>query len=69
MKIGLHSWKVYFDYKGERGYMLHSSKRVIAPTVEEAIAYARTLIEKPESVVTSVGHDGPVDGIVGEKTK
>lgn len=68
MKTGLHSWKVYFDTtKNCRVY--HLSKLIVAPTVEDAIAHARELIDNPDSVITAVSHVGAVDGVVREVTK
>ncbi len=63
----LHCWRVYYTYRLISGYEQQAFKRIIAETVRDAITCAERL-SADALIVTSVQHDGPIDGVADKET-
>jgi hypothetical protein len=56
-----HCWRVYFNYMN-RGSIRNSFKRVVAPDIETAITMTKSMVDE-YMMLSSITHDGPVDGV------
>jgi hypothetical protein len=63
----LHCWRVYYNYRAITGHEYEAFKRIIAETVRDAITCAERLSVNA-LIITSVQHDGPIDGVADKET-